>query len=688
MNRKERRAARKRGQGAGASPRLPDIAAGYAKAVRHHQRGESPAADALSRAILVREPAHVGSLHLLGMIAQERGAHEEAVSHFRAVTRLQPDIADAHDRLGHALAQLGRIDEAIRSIERARALHAGVRQAPDYARTYLNLGNLCMGRGRQAEAAMLYERALALNPGFAEAHNNLGALLVEQGRLGEASAQFSRALGAAPELAETYSDLCATLFAVNPAMKQAVTRAADAWPRRLPIDELLGSSALAAVAGDPLLLAMLEHAPVRNVGLERALTSLRAALLEIAAGPGPQQDDAAVLGFACAVAQQCFINEYVFADSPQERALAEALRGRLNTALQSDAAISSLWPAVVGSYFPLGASVGRLMLQRQWPSPVERLLTQQIREPEQEREFRATIPRLTAIGGEVSRKVQQQYEENPYPRWVVAASAPQPRSFDEYLQERFPASNFRALGGRGPVEVLVAGCGTGQHPISMAQTFRDARVLAVDLSLASLSYAIRKTRELGLGNVEYAQADLLELGSIGRTFDVVDASGVLHHLADPMAGWRMLLTLLRPNGIMGVGLYSELARRDVVAAQRFVAERGYRPIADDIRRCRHELSESTHKSVAGFHDFFTTSGCRDFLFHVQEHRHTIPEIHAFLREQGLNFIGFEIRLEAQRAYRDRFPEDPAMRDLDRWHRFETERPATFAEMYQFWCQRN
>ena len=51
-----------------------------------------------------------------------------------------------------------------------------------------------------------------------------------------------------------------------------------------------------------------------------------------------------------------------------------------------------------------------------------------------------------------------------------------------------------------------------------------------------------------MSGIEFAQADLLELGAIGRTFDVVECSGVLHHLADPFAGWRALLPLLRPGG--------------------------------------------------------------------------------------------------------------------------------------------
>ena len=64
---------------------------------------------------------------------------------------------------------------------------------------------------------------------------------------------------------------------------------------------------------------------------------------------------------------------------------------------------------------------------------------------------------------------------------------------------------------------------------------------------------------------------------------------MLHHLADPQAGWRVLLSLLRPGGVMHIGLYSELARQDVVRARAFIAERGYGQTADDIRRCRQDL---------------------------------------------------------------------------------------------------
>jgi hypothetical protein len=88
-----------------------------------------------------------------------------------------------------------------------------------------------------------------------------------------------------------------------------------------------------------------------------------------------------------------------------------------------------------------------------------------------------------------------------------------------------------------------------------------------------------------------------------------------------------------------------------------------------------------------YQDFFSVSGCRDLLFHVQEHRLGIPQIKKFLDSEGLAFIGFELDVNALQDYRARNPHDVAMTNLECWDAFERDRPETFAAMYQFWCQR-
>ncbi len=82
-------------------------------------------------------------------------------------------------------------------------------------------------------------------------------------------------------------------------------------------------------------------------------------------------------------------------------------------------------------------------------------------------------------------------------------------------------------------------------------------------------------------------------------------------------------------------------------------------------------------------DFFTLSECRDLLFHVQEHRTTVPEIKSFLAANGLEFGGFFVDAATRARFTARFPKPQAALDLDCWHAFETEAPDTFAGMYQF-----
>jgi 2-polyprenyl-3-methyl-5-hydroxy-6-metoxy-1,4-benzoquinol methylase len=137
--------------------------------------------------------------------------------------------------------------------------------------------------------------------------------------------------------------------------------------------------------------------------------------------------------------------------------------------------------------------------------------------------------------------------------------------------------------------------------------------VAVDLSMNSLGYAKRKTQELDLTSIDYAQADLLKLGSLGRRFDVIESVGVLHHLADPLTGWRVLLSLLLPGGFMKLGLYSEVARRSIARARAVIAEQGYTATtANEIRQCRQDLTSADKQA-----DFGTITKSFDFFWYQQ-----------------------------------------------------------------------
>ena len=372
---------------------------------------------------------------------------------------------------------------------------------------------------------------------------------------------------------------------------------------------------------------------------------------------------------------------------PKRKAdLRARLRDRLLQDLASGAAITPLTLAVVAAYFPLHAMpMAEALLRRDWPATVAGLLQVQLREPLEEVGERNAIATLTPVKNSVSLQVMHQYEENPYPRWTI-------NPLNAFAADQAQGRTIPSAERQAELDILIAGCGTGLHAVQVAQIYPNARVLAVDISLTSLAYARRKTRELGLRNIEYAQADILELGAIDRTFDSIESVGVLHHLAEPTAGWRVLVSLLRPGGRMRIGLYSNLARRVIAEARAHIAARGYHATADDIRRCRQDIIREAErwKMLIGAKDFYSMSGCRDLLFNVMEHRFTIPEIAAFLNDNDLSFLGFEPFDDPTviEKFHKQFPGAADEANLDQWHRFEADHPETFWGMYIFMVGKN
>ena len=165
--------------------------------------------------------------------------------------------------------------------------------------------------------------------------------------------------------------------------------------------------------------------------------------------------------------------------------------------------------------------------------------------------------------------------------------------------------------------------------------------------MSSLSYARRKTEELGLKNIEYMQADILDLGMLDQQFDIIESAGVLHHMADPVAGWKVLVDCLKPGGLMKIGLYSELARQDIVRARSMINERNISSEKQEMLSFREQLFNidiEITESIKSSNNFFSTSELRDLLFHTQEHRFTLPQIDKVINVQSrAQFLTAELK---------------------------------------------
>jgi ubiquinone/menaquinone biosynthesis C-methylase UbiE len=392
------------------------------------------------------------------------------------------------------------------------------------------------------------------------------------------------------------------------------------------------------------------------------------------------------LPFIRSLALYNFFNEYIQFVTPEEQKHVDQLETEISNTLKGEGNEELLnWQvAIYGCYQPVirhpqaDDILKRLENDNSRPPFLRLFINVHLKDFVEERKIASSLPTFGKIEDDISVAVQKQYEENPYPRWRAI----------QYTQPNETLRNLTK--GR---HLLVAGCGTGQEAVNVAQHAPDAEITAIDLSRASLSYATRQTKERGIQNVTFKHGDILQVKELDQQFDMVFSSGVLHHMKNPDAGIAALLGVLRPGGIMRMALYSDTARRNLDKAQKVIKDENYPAGIEGIRQFRKDYYE-TYKDDAEMKDlincraFYNTSECRDLIFHVQEHRYTIAKLRELLQTHNLHFLGF--RMHDQyffTKYRNQNPDDLLMTKLDRIEQFEKENPQIFSNMYNFWVCR-
>jgi SAM-dependent methyltransferase len=613
------------------------------------------------------------------------GRFEEAVAVYRTLVASKPRAAEAYFNLGNALRELGQLDEAVRHYETALSIK------PDFVNVLVNLSFVLNRLGRPDEALQRAIAALRLKPDLTSAR------LAFIGVLGShAPSAYSPEIDALLEGCLEANDVhhgdLGRVAAWQLCLKYRIgdSPAEAAVAARTAVNRALAGGGDGILA-DPMLHLLLNKTKIRELRLEAFLTAARRQFLFAEKLPESLRP------FLAALAMQCFNNVYVFGVDDEEEARAQSGKAALESELPRFAAPTlALEERLLryALYAPLSTLAGaeKLLLApvEAWSAPLRPLLDHCLREPAEEAAIAPAIPALGVIADATSRAVQRLYEDSPYPRWLFLPPVA-PVSQAVRLRRKFPNLTLPSFFG-APHDILVAGCGTGAHPISLALSLKDVRILAADLSRASLAYATRMARKLGVTNVEFLQADILALGGLKREFALIESIGVLHHMKDPMAGWRALTALLRPGGLMVVGLYSAAARTEIAAARERVAALGLAPVARDIRAFRQRVlfgaEAAQFADLAKAKDIYDLNGCRDLLFHVQEHRFTLVELRGMMAALGLEFLGFDFpNDDIPRRYRAANPGDAPMTDLALWARFEAAHPDTFLGMYVFWCRK-
>ena len=260
--------------------------------------------------------------------------------------------------------------------------------------------------------------------------------------------------------------------------------------------------------------------------------------------------------------------------------------------------------------------------------------------------------------------VKAQYEHLPYP--PVNPLDEHTRLQRTWLED-LPMINHYCFAGKQTFgegfRVLVAGGGTGDATIFLAEQLRatNAEIVHLDLSAASIALAQQRARIRKLTNIRWVQDSILDLPELDLGyFDYINCSGVLHHLADPDAGLRALKSVLAPQGAIALMVYGAIGRTGVYHMQQLLrlSNQGCGE-ADKIAQAREVLQAlppGNWYRRAGdlYNDNDTDAGIFDSLLHSQDRAYTVEEIHAWLGDTH----GFTIELSD--VGRGRYPYLPEL----------------------------
>ena len=640
----------------------------------------------------------------LGLVWSKQGRHAEAKDANQMALTLQPENTDALYNMGLSQVSLGEVDQGLILIEKAFAL----KPSKDMA---VNLGDTFYAQENYRLASYYYMKARQIDKNDADVQFKLaGALYRENdtvasivlhvdlvGRFPKNHIYISSLVDVYRRFDHTtfddsvYKVLLTCLKAENvkhrnlgPAWASLIRLNPALKPLRDLYDAPAGSARitdLSPLLADEFLNIGLQNLPVLDIDLEKTLTGVRKYFLQDWQNADQWPKEA--LTFLCSLAVQCWYNDFVFFESAEEKTLLASLTENLKEVVATggekglaEACLFSLYSCYRPLYTIKTAGL-KLPLSKGILYEMKALLKAQATNPETEAELMKTIPDFTEITDAVSQAVQAMYAQRPYPRWKSASKGALHPSVAEL--------------SRG-MNILIAGCGTGQEAALFGNSAPHARITAVDLSLPSIAYAKRMATELGYApKIDFMHGDLIDVGKIGREFDLVVSSGVLHHMKEPEKGWAAILETLKPGGRMSISLYSKIARDHTLGpASAYIQEKGYSSSDDDIRKFRRDVMEMPKGDPVRYctraSDFYMLSECNDLLFHIQEHRMTFPVLKEMTARLGLEMFHIYMPPASLKAWHAKYPDAKGF-DFDRLHEFEQENPDTFLEMYKMYFKR-
>ena len=237
--------------------------------------------------------------------------------------------------------------------------------------------------------------------------------------------------------------------------------------------------------------------------------------------------------------------------------------------------------------------------------------------------------------------VRQQYERWPYPQPID--------DLDTWLQRHWewfdPSHAHRQLWPDRPnaerLEILIAGCGTNQAAV-FAYTNPSSHVVGIDVSQSGLAHHTQLKQRYGLSNLELRELPVEAAHTLQQDFDLVVATGVLHHLADPNAGLAALTQRLKPLGCMALMVYGQIGRLGVELMQQLFGELKLQKDETSLQIIRDSFAwidplHPLRSYLAIAPDLHYDAGLIDTFLNARERTYTVRDCLALVAQAGLVF---------------------------------------------------
>ena len=623
---------------------------------------------------LQKNPKNSNAYNILGLIFDLRNDLDQAEACFQKSLVLSDKNFNALNNLGNIFLKKNNLDLAQECYQKAININ------PQLCEAYSNLGLICSRNGNFYESYQFYIKALKINGVHRDSLINLSQIL---------SFLNFRVINVNELEMIITKILELKLYSKPKYIAPLLTIILEKNKLFIELEENIQNYEINKFLSGFLQLnsfcKFLKLCPIPSLRIENFLKNTREKILMNKNAIVYSSDNFSVIE---SIAINFFISEFVIEESDLERKNIRLLKEEIKNKVQNkELEIKIL---ILSLYGKLDfVDYNNLTKSSHLLSNIFKL---HIEDSQNEDEIKKNLISYSSIDDLVSQNVKKQYEQNPYPRWQSYELIHEKKPFNQILNELSIKFHIDQNINFESPQVLIAGCGTGQHAIESYSRYLNSKITCIDLSLSSLAYANRKTTEKNIKSIDFFHCDILEIKNLPcDNFDIIESSGVIHHMQNPEHGLNNLISKLKNGGFIKLGLYSKYAREEIRDFRKKFVNNDFNDMSkDDLKKIRNDLikrNDFEMKNIFGWSDFFSLSEFRDLLVHVQEHQFDCIELKKLLSNKNLNFLGFELRNTSILNNFKSIYGSESLTNLEKWHDFESRNKNTFSGMYQFWCQK-